>query len=79
MGQTEQKWKLNTIFRGLHWQVARTTVLLLPIFQVIDYLRRRTTAMSTLTGSFLVTFGVVGAPLCYVLRDFDSCCVLLAE
>ena len=61
MGQTEQKWKLNTIFRGLHWQIFRTTTLLLPIFSTFDYLRRKTDVMKTLAGNFFVTFGVVGA------------------
>jgi solute carrier family 25 (mitochondrial carnitine/acylcarnitine transporter), member 20/29 len=61
MGQTQQEWKVVHMFRGLHWQIMRTTVLLLPIFQAIDYLRRRTDAMKTLAGNFFVTFGVVGA------------------
>ena len=60
MGQTEQKWHLNTIFRGLHWQVLRTTVLLMPIFSVFDYLRRKTDVLKTLTGNFIVTFVVIG-------------------
>lgn len=60
MGQTEQNWKVINIFRGLHWQILRTTVLLLPIFQTLDYLRRRTEVMKTLSGNFFVTFSVVG-------------------
>lgn len=60
MGQTEQKWQLNTVFRGFHWQLARTTLLLLPIFTTFDYLRRKTDILKTLSGNFFVTMGVVG-------------------
>ena len=60
MGQTEQKWELKKMFRGFHWQIARTTFLLLPIFSAMDYLRRKTTVLTTLTGNAAVTFGVVG-------------------
>ncbi len=61
MGQTNQKWELKKIFRGLPWQIMRTTVLLLPIFVTLDYFRRKTNILQTLTGNFFVTFGVVGA------------------
>ena len=60
MGQTGQEWRFKTAFRGLSWQLSRTTVLLLPIFCTLDYLRRKTTVLKTLTGNFFVTFGVVG-------------------
>lgn len=60
MGQTDQKIQMRYLFRGLHWQLARTTVLLLPIFSAFDVLRRKTTILSTLAGNFIVTFGVVG-------------------
>jgi hypothetical protein len=60
MGQTGQQWRLNTAFRGLSWQLSRTTFLLLPIFCTLDYLRRKTSVLKTLMGNFFVTFGVVG-------------------
>jgi hypothetical protein len=60
MGQTEQSWQFKSIFRGLHWQILRTTLLLLPIFSTFDYLRRKTDLLKTWSGNFLVTFGVVG-------------------
>ena len=60
MGQTGQSWKVSSIFRGLSWQLTRTTFLLLPIFTTLDYLRRKTDALKTLTGNFFVTFAVVG-------------------
>jgi hypothetical protein len=60
MGQTQQSWKLNTVFRGFHWQIARTTFLLLPIFTTMDFLRRKTDFLNTLAGNAAVTFVVVG-------------------
>lgn len=60
MGQTNQKLEINALFRGLHWQMLRTTLLLLPIFTVFDVLRRKTTVLATLPGNFVVTFGAVG-------------------
>lgn len=60
MGQTNQSIQVKSIFRGLHWQLSRTTVLLLPIFCVFDVLRRKTKMLNTLAGNFAVTFGVVG-------------------
>lgn len=60
MGQTDQRVQIRFMFRGLHWQLVRTTALLLPIFSVFDVLRRKTTVLSTLAGNFAVTFGVVG-------------------
>jgi hypothetical protein len=60
MGQTSQKWEFNKIFRGLHWQMSRTTALLVPIFVALDYFRTETNILKTLWGNFIVTFGVVG-------------------
>lgn len=60
MGQIEQKWELKTVFRGLHWQILRTTTLLLPVYVTFDYLRRKTNIMKSLVGNFCVTFGIVG-------------------
>jgi hypothetical protein len=60
MGQTEQKWEIKTMFRGLHWQLFRTTALLLPIFTTMDYCRRKTKLLNTLAGHFAVVFGIVG-------------------
>jgi hypothetical protein len=60
MGQTNEPVVLRNAFRGLHWQLLRTTLLLLPVFTTFDYLRRKTTILSTLAGNFVVTGGVVG-------------------
>jgi solute carrier family 25 (mitochondrial carnitine/acylcarnitine transporter), member 20/29 len=54
MGQKGEKWRLKDIYRGAGWQVARTTVLLIPIFTIIDNCRRKTTWMQTSLGGFAV-------------------------
>ena len=60
MGQTEKKWEVRTIFRGMHWQILRTSILLLPVFTTFDYIRTKTTLFNSIHGYFYVTFGVVG-------------------
>jgi hypothetical protein len=61
MGQTEQKWNVRNAYRGLHWQLLRTTALLLPIYTTLDVLRRKTTALNSLSGNFLCMFLVTGS------------------
>jgi len=45
MGQTGQKWVLKDIYRGFHFQIFRTSALLVPIFSTIDIFRRNTEVM----------------------------------
>lgn len=54
-GQTGKPWILKDIYRGLHWQLIRTTALLIPIFTIVDNARRKTELMKTLPGAFGVT------------------------
>jgi len=54
-GQTGKKWIMKDIYRGLGWQLVRTTALLLPIFTIVDNARRKSDFMSTLGGAFAVT------------------------
>lgn len=61
MGQTDRQWKISNLYRGFFLQAARTTALIVPIFSLVDVARRKTTTMSTLTGSFLVTASAAGA------------------
>ena len=60
MGQTQRKIEPLKAFQGLHWQILRTTVLLLPILMTLDAVRRKTDYLKNLTGNFLITFGVCG-------------------
>jgi uncharacterized membrane protein len=60
MGQTQRQIQVREVFRGLHWQILRTTLLLLPILMTLDVVRRKTNVLKDLTGNFLVTFGVCG-------------------
>eukprot|EP00602_Paraphysomonas_sp_CaronLab_P001538 CAMPEP_0185030948 /NCGR_PEP_ID=MMETSP1103-20130426/18116_1 /TAXON_ID=36769 /ORGANISM="Paraphysomonas bandaiensis, Strain Caron Lab Isolate" /LENGTH=197 /DNA_ID=CAMNT_0027566265 /DNA_START=267 /DNA_END=860 /DNA_ORIENTATION=- len=60
MGQTEKKWVISHIYRGLHWQLLRTTTLLMPVYTLFDLTRRKSNIMQTLAGNMFVTFGVVG-------------------
>lgn len=55
MGQTNQKWKFNDIYRGLTAQVIRNTGLLIPIFCMVDISRRHTDYMKQPSGIFMVT------------------------
>ena len=57
MGQTGKKWIIKDIYRGVGWQVVRTTGLLLPIFGGIDVARRYTNWMNSFWGQFGVTAG----------------------
>ena len=59
MGQTQQKWQLKTVYRGLSMQLLRTTTLLLPIFTALDVARRKTNFLKTLTGNFVTTVVIV--------------------
>ena len=54
MGQTGHKWVFRDIFRGTHWQIARTTGLLVPIFVSLDYFRRKTDYTKSLAGNFII-------------------------
>ena len=65
MGQSQQQWHLQTVYRGLGLQLMRTTALLLPIFTALDVIRRKTDFLKTLHGNFITTLTVVG--LSYVL------------
>ena len=42
MGQTNKQWVFNDVYRGLSSQVIRNTGMLLPIFAMVDYSRRKT-------------------------------------
>ena len=55
MGQTNKKWVLSDIYRGLTSQVVRNTGMLLPIFAMVDYSRRKTDWMKQPSGVFMVT------------------------
>jgi len=61
MRQTRKNWVLRDCYRGWNWQLARTTSLLMPIFCIIDYCRRKTTLMNSLLGNFCVVGGASGA------------------
>lgn len=54
MGQTNQKWVVKDIYRGVEFQIVRTTALLLPIFSVIDMFRRKTKVLDSLVGKYTV-------------------------
>ena len=55
MGQTNKKWVFNDIYRGLTSQVVRNTGMLIPIFAMVDYSRRKTDWMKQPSGVFMVT------------------------
>jgi hypothetical protein len=59
-GQTRKPWVFKDIYRGLSWQLLRTTALLLPIFTIVDNARRKTDFMKTTSGAFAVTCGASG-------------------
>lgn len=60
MGQTNQKWQLRDIYRGLPFQVIRTTALVTPIFTMVDCFRQKTNILKTLWGNFAVVSGCAG-------------------
>jgi hypothetical protein len=74
MGQTGKKWVFKDIYRGTHWQVARTTSLLIPIFGSLDWFRRHTEIMKSFYGNFFVTAGAsAGAYLvCWPLETIKN-------
>jgi len=55
MGQLRQPWKLKDMYRGVSWQLMRTTALISPVFASMDWARRNTQLMSTLQGNFIVS------------------------
>ena len=55
MGQTNQKWIFADIYRGFSAQCIRNTGLLIPIFCMVDYSRRKTDYMKQPSGIFMVT------------------------
>ncbi len=55
MGQTGQKWALRDLYRGAHWQVARTTGLLMFIFGTIDMFRRKTDVLNSFSGTIILS------------------------
>ena len=74
MGQTGQKWQFKDIYRGVGWQVARTTFLLMPIFSGIDIARRKTDWMNSFWGAFTVTAGSSGGAylICWPLETLKN-------
>lgn len=74
MGQSGQRWAYRDVYRGVGWQVARSTFLLMPIFGIMDYCRRRTTIMATYWGNFLVMVGASGGSylLCWPLETMKN-------
>ncbi|RHY84155.1 hypothetical protein DYB37_005196 [Aphanomyces astaci] len=60
MGQMKQPWVLTHVYRGVQWQLLRTTALLIPIFSILDVARRKTDLTRTLPGNFLVMSGACG-------------------
>lgn len=61
MGQTGKVWLLRDVYRGVGFQVARTTALMVPIFSVLDMVRQNTALLQSLGGNFVVTALVSGA------------------
>lgn len=57
MGQTGKKWQLRDIYRGYPIQIARTITNVVPIFSILDCIRRKTTLMETSVGHFIAAFG----------------------
>jgi len=74
MGQTKQKWILRDVYRGTHWQVLRTTTLLIPIFGSLDWFRRHTNVMNSFVGNFCVTAGAAAGAylLCWPLETLKN-------
>lgn len=74
MGQTGQKWQVKDVYRGVGWQILRTTALLMPIFGGIDIARRKTDWMGSFWGQFGVTAGTsAGAYLvCWPLETLKN-------
>lgn len=64
MGQTGKKWILRDVYRGVEFQILRTTALMIPIFSVIDMFRQRTDYLKSYTGNFVITFVVAGGTYC---------------
>ena len=74
MGQTNQKWVLKDCYRGVQWQVLRTTGLLVFIFGTLDMFRRKTEVLKTVTGNFLVTCGASAGSyvICWPLETLKN-------
>ena len=74
MGQTGKNWVFRDIYRGMHWQVLRTTGLLIPIFGSIDWFRRHTQVMNSTLGNFAVTAGSAAGSdlLCWPLETLKN-------
>lgn len=60
MGQTGKIWKLRDVYRGVEFQIIRTTALMIPIFSVIDMFRQKTNYLKSYSGNFIITFVVAG-------------------
>lgn len=72
MGQTGQNWQINQIYRGLKWQIIRTTTLILPIFTVLDIARREQPEyMKTMQGSFIVT-SIASSFFCFLCWPLET-------
>lgn len=57
MGQTGNKWQLKDLYRGYGFQVARTITNVVPIFTMLDCIRRKTKMMDTSFGNFCAVAG----------------------
>lgn len=65
MGQIRRQWQWAHVYRGVHWQMLRTTALLIPIFSSMDVCRRKTTLLQSFAGTFFVT--AVSSGLAYIM------------
>lgn len=74
MGQTGKQWKANEIYRGFGSQALRSTILLMPIFTLLDIFRRHTDMLKTLPGNFAVTFGAssIAYLVCWPLETLKN-------
>lgn len=74
MGQIKQKWVVKDMYRGVQWQMLRTVALLIPIFSIMDTVRRRTKLLTTLSGNFVITASASGAAylLCWPLETLKN-------
>ena len=74
MGQVNKKWILRDVYRGFHYQILRTTVLIIPIFSMLDIFRRETKMLDTLYGNFIVTAGAsaVSYFICWPLETLKN-------
>lgn len=74
MGQIRQQWQWGHVYRGVHWQMLRTTALLIPIFSSMDVFRRKTTVLQSFAGNFVVTAASSGlaSVMCWPLETFKN-------